>query len=109
MRCLLAAPRASRAAGAIFSRSSAMPRTTPAGRRTHRGAVPPVPAAEGGRRARAATGSDGELALGAALARPPAFGAAEAEALGLVVVGQQVGLEPQALEVTDPAGLAVVG
>ena len=46
---------------------------------------------------------DLHLALGAALARPVAVGAAEAEALRLLAVGEHVGLEPQPLQVADLA------
>ena len=45
--------------------------------------------------------SDLELALGASLARPPAVGATEPEAFRLVAVGEEVGLQPEPLEVTD--------
>src|SRR5680860_725111 len=56
----------------------------------------------------AARSSDHDLALGASLARPVVVGSTEAEALGLLVVGEDVGLQPESLEMADSAVRAVV-
>src|SRR5829696_8619705 len=63
----------------------------------------------GGRTGTAPPASDAQLALGAAVAGPVGVGPAQAEAVGLLVVREQVGLEPEALEVADAPALPVVG